>query len=104
MLRGGSSRTSPVKRSDTAPSVFPSVTAWSIIKGPVGSDSPGWQSRMDRLIRAYWRPVRRYLIQRWGCSPTDADDLTQEFFTRLFEDQILQKASPERGRFRAFLK
>src|SRR5262249_24608737 len=36
-------------------------------------------------------------------SPTDAQDLTQGFFTRLLEKKYLEQADRERGRFRTFL-
>jgi RNA polymerase sigma-70 factor (ECF subfamily) len=33
----------------------------------------------------------------------DASDLTQEFFTRLLSGSFLERATPEKGRFRGFL-
>jgi len=83
---------------------FPAATAWSVVVGARDRTSPDWESHLDALVRRYWKPVCRYLIRRWNCSPEDAADLTQEFFGRLYERNFLEEASPERGRFRTFLK
>lgn len=88
--------------SEAAP--FPSATAWSMVLGAQDGTSPQGKAELDRLVRRYWKPVWWYLIHRWRCSRDDAADLTQEFFARLTEENILRKASPERGRFRTFLK
>lgn len=88
-----------------APIDFPSATAWSIIIDARDRNSPDWESSFDLLIRRYWRPVCWYLRTRLGCSRENAEDLTQEFFERLYHDpKALRGAEPERGRFRAFLK
>ena len=39
-----------------------------------------------------------------GILPTDAQDLTQEFFARLLAKEYLQAADREKGRFRTFLR
>jgi RNA polymerase sigma factor (sigma-70 family) len=75
-----------------------------MVLGAREGNSPQGKAELDRLVRRYWKPVWWYLVQRWRCSPEDAADLTQEFFARLSEENILRKASPERGRFRTFLK
>ena len=41
--------------------------------------------------------------RRQGHSVEDAEDLTQGFFTRMFDKGILRAADPDRGRFRSFL-
>ncbi|MBI2933591.1 MAG: sigma-70 family RNA polymerase sigma factor [Planctomycetes bacterium] len=89
--------------SDT-PSPFPSNTAWSIVLGARDLRSPRRQEWLDRLILTYWKPVYWFLIRRWNVKPDDASDLTQEFFLRLYEGDFLKDASPDRGRFRTFLK
>jgi RNA polymerase sigma-70 factor (ECF subfamily) len=42
-------------------------------------------------------------VRRRGHSPADAQDLTQEFFARLLEQQWVGDADPAKGRFRTFL-
>lgn len=86
------------------PSPFPTQTAWSIILTAREKNSAESRLRLEALVRLYWKPVWWFLIRRYGCSPEDAADLTQEFFARLYEEDFLKDASPERGRFRTFLK
>jgi len=87
-----------------APSPFPGDTAWSTILAARDRDSPECRARLGRLVSTYWRPVFWHLQRHWRLSPEDAADLAQEFFLKLFQGGALEKASPERGRFRTFLK
>jgi len=50
----------------------------------------------------YWYPLYVY-IRGSGHSPHDAQDLTQEFFARLLEQDWLRVVDPSKGRFRYFL-
>jgi RNA polymerase sigma factor (sigma-70 family) len=56
------------------------------------------------LARSYWRPVYVYVRLRWRRSPEDAQDLTQEFFTRAFEREYLSRYDPAKARFRTFVR
>jgi DNA-directed RNA polymerase specialized sigma24 family protein len=58
----------------------------------------------DALARSYWRPVYVYIRLRWRRSPEDAQDLTQEFFTRAFEREYLSRYDPAKARFRTFVR
>jgi RNA polymerase sigma-70 factor (ECF subfamily) len=42
-------------------------------------------------------------VRRRGYSPQDAEDLTQEFFARFLEQNWVERADREKGRFRTFL-
>jgi RNA polymerase sigma-70 factor (ECF subfamily) len=42
-------------------------------------------------------------LRRRGYAADQAQDLTQEFFVRVLEGRYLDRASPEKGRFRSFL-
>lgn len=64
-----------------------------------GADS---RQALEELCRAYWYPLYAF-IRRDGCSPHDAQDLTQGFFVWLLESDRLTEADPARGRFRSFL-
>ncbi len=58
---------------------------------------------LETLCRAYWYPLYAFVRSR-GHAPADAQDLTQEFFARLFSRNYLDAVEPERGRFRTFLR
>ena len=88
----------------SAPVPFPAQTAWSMILGAASRGTADGEGHFEAMVRAYWRPVFWYLAKKWGCPREDARDLTQEFFLRLYEKDFLEKAAPERGRFRTFLK
>ena len=64
-----------------------------------GADSA---DALEKLCRAYWFPLYAF-ARREGCGPEEAQDVTQEFFSRLLAKNYLQTADPQRGRFRSFL-
>jgi RNA polymerase sigma-70 factor (ECF subfamily) len=82
---------------------FPS-TMWSDILKAADASSPECRDRLDRLLRAYWRPVYAYIRHSWHRSVEDAKDLTQAFFARILEREYLASLRPEKGSFRAYLK
>ena len=57
---------------------------------------------LSTLCEWYWYPVYAF-VRRMGHGEDEARDLTQAFFTRLLEKEVLKDATPERGRFRSFL-
>ena len=65
-------------------------------------ESPRATEALAQLCRTYWYPLYAY-IRRRGHAPHDAQDLTQEFFARLLEKNILKAVQQERGKFRWFL-
>ena len=68
------------------------------------ADGPAAQSAeaLEQLCHAYWFPLYAF-ARREGHGPEEAQDLTQEFFSRLLRKNYLQTADPNRGRFRSFL-
>ena len=57
---------------------------------------------LGQLCQTYWRPIFAFICHR-GYSVNDAQDLTQDFFVTVLEGTLLERADPERGRFRSFL-
>lgn len=66
------------------------------------ADEPAARDALSCLCKAYWYPLYAY-IRRAGHSADAAQDLTQEFFTRLLERDFLAAVDRSRGRFRSFL-
>ena len=78
------------------------TTHWSVVLAAKESSSPRADEAMEKLCQAYWYPIYAY-IRRERHSPTDAQDLTQEFFARLLAKDYLRHLSHQEGKFRSFL-
>lgn len=79
---------------------FPTTT-WS---GIANRNDPRGREALGRLCERYWRPIFMYIMHSWGRSREEAKDLTQEFFVKILEGDVLERYSKDRGRFRTFLK
>jgi RNA polymerase sigma factor (sigma-70 family) len=79
------------------------TTQWSLVlaAGHRGDDARASEA-LEVLCRIYWYPLYAY-VRRRGCTPGDAEDLTQEFFGRLLARDYLARANPLAGKFRSFL-
>jgi RNA polymerase sigma-70 factor (ECF subfamily) len=77
-------------------------TRWSIVAAAGRKESPEARAALSVLCQTYWYPLYAYARRRLARAE-DAQDLTQEFFTRLLEKDYLQAADPRRGKFRSFL-
>jgi RNA polymerase sigma factor (sigma-70 family) len=78
------------------------TTHWSLVLRATQRDAAGSAAALEKLCRGYWFPLYAF-ARREGCRPEDAQDLTQEFFSRLLAKEYLKMADPNRGRFRSFL-
>jgi RNA polymerase sigma factor (sigma-70 family) len=85
----------------TGPSQFP-TTRWTLVTAAVDSDQNEARSALIALSEAYWYPLYAY-VRRRGYPADQAQDFTQEFFVRVLEGRYLDRADPEKGRFRAFI-
>jgi RNA polymerase sigma factor (sigma-70 family) len=77
------------------------TTHWSVVLA-AGHDDTRGHAALARLCQTYWRPLY-FFVRRHGYNPADAQDLTQEFFARLLQKQVLAKADPTLGKFRSYL-
>jgi len=85
----------------TGSSRFP-TTRWTMVIAAGDPHRKETQSALVSLCENYWYPLYAYLRRR-GYPADQAQDLTQEFFIRMLEGRYLDRADPEKGRFRSFL-
>lgn len=78
------------------------TTHWSVVLRVGATSESAAQQALEELCRAYWFPLYAY-VRRQGHRPEDAQDLTQEFFSRFLERGSFERADPDRGRFRTYL-
>jgi RNA polymerase sigma factor (sigma-70 family) len=83
------------------PSRFP-TTRWTLVVAAGDPHRKEARSALVSLCENYWYPLYAYLRRR-GYPADQAQDLTQEFFIRVLEGRYLDRADPEKGRFRSFL-
>ncbi|MFN7996897.1 MAG: sigma factor [Bryobacteraceae bacterium] len=78
---------------------FP-TTRWTLILS-TGSESQRREA-VTWLCERYWYPIYMFL-RRYGKAPAVAQDLTQSFLMCFLERRSIERADPERGRFRTYL-
>ena len=82
-------------------SEFP-TTRWTLVVAAGGPRKQEARSALASLCEGYWYPLYAYLRRR-GYPADQAQDLTQDFFIRVLEGRYLDRADPEKGRFRSFI-
>ena len=78
------------------------TTHWSIVVSAGRVSTRDSQRALESLCETYWYPLYAY-VRRRVADVNEAHDLTQAFFAELLEKNYVGTATPERGRFRAFL-
>ena len=60
---------------------------------------------LGELIQAYWFPLYAFVRRQGllGKTPEAAEDMVQEFFTRLLDKEYLAEVDRSKGKFRSFL-
>ena len=79
-----------------------STTLWSVVLAAGDPNHPGTAAALDRLCRMYWYPIYAY-VRRKGRNAAEAEDLTQEFFSRLLRRGFPAGVRREGGKFRSYL-
>ena len=85
----------------TGPSDFP-TTRWTLVIAAADPQRKEARSALVSLCEGYWYPLYAY-IRRRGYPADQAQDLTQQFFIRVLEGRYLDRADPDKGRFRSFM-
>lgn len=78
------------------------TTRWSVVAAAGRSSDAAAREALECLCREYWYPIYSH-VRRHGHDRSAAQDLTQAFFARLLEKDVIVRADRERGRFRSFL-
>jgi RNA polymerase sigma factor (sigma-70 family) len=78
------------------------TTRWSVVRAAQGHD-PAATAALEDLCKEYWFPLYAF-VRRSGVAAVEAEDVVQAFFARLIERRDLDQLSPEKGRFRSFLR
>ena len=78
------------------------TTHWSVVLAAGTAQSSEANQALEQLCRTYWYPLYAY-IRRRGHDAADAQDLTQEFFSRLCKKNYPAQADRAKGKFRSFL-
>jgi DNA-directed RNA polymerase specialized sigma24 family protein len=79
------------------------TTSWSLVSEAAGSGrSSIVRNALEELCQLYWYPLYVF-VRRQGFDATEAEDVTQGFFTQMLAGKMLEKADVRRGRFRSFL-
>jgi RNA polymerase sigma-70 factor (ECF subfamily) len=80
---------------------FP-ATQWSLVLRAGANTDTHAHAALESLCRHYWYPLYTFVRQQ-GRDHHEAEDCTQEFLAQLLAADGIQRARPERGRFRTFL-
>ena len=82
---------------------FP-LTRWSVIEAVRSPQLEQRQRALDVLVSAYWKPVYKYIRLHWNKQNEEAKDLTQDFFIRLIQKNLLDRFDPAKARLRTYLR
>ena len=77
-------------------------THWSLVVLAGQEHSTASAAALEKLCRTYWYPLYAF-VRRQGYDAPAAQDLTQEFFSRLLVANGLESVDRSKGKFRSFL-
>ena len=77
-------------------------TAWTVVRRAQDPGGEEYRRSLEELCSRYWKPVYAF-VRRRGWNAEEARDLTQEYFSRFLEKELVRRADRSRGRFRNFV-
>ena len=81
------------------------TTQWSTVVRAKDEDGESRRQALSRLLTRYMPALRAYLLRGMRISEDRAQDLLQSFVSdKILEQNLVARADPARGRFRAFLR
>lgn len=81
--------------------VFP-TTRWTLIRMAATSPTKESRAALEEMCHRYRASVLGFIARRVR-NGQQAEDLTQDFFSKLIQGDFLQRADQQRGQFRCFL-
>lgn len=78
------------------------TTCWTAVRQAASEDTGKADAALTILCETYWYPIYAF-IRRSNYQPSDAEDLTQDFFARIIRRDLFAEADAERGKLRTFL-
>ena len=79
-------------------------TRLSVVERTRSDDQETRRLAFETLIDAYWKPTYKYLRLKWKLDAEAAADLTQEFFTKALEKDVIARYDADKARFRTYLR
>ena len=77
------------------------TTMWTVVLAASGRDQDAHMA-LEKLCRIYRPAIYGYLVRR-GYTPENADDLTQDFFVHILDNDRLSRIDRAGGKFRTWL-
>ena len=79
-------------------------THWStILKAQAGGEQTRFVA-LDRLLTRYRRPIILHIQHRQRCEAKEAEELAHQFIEHWMRNHLLRNVSPDKGRFRTYIK
>lgn len=79
-------------------------TQLSAVRAAGDIDESARRLAHERIARAYWKPLYKYIRLKWRCDAERAKDLTQGFFFDAIERGLMARFDPTRSAFRTYLR
>jgi RNA polymerase sigma factor (sigma-70 family) len=92
----------PIVNNQTAQHQDFPPTQWTVVLSARAEDSEERSQALQQICQTYWHPIYAYARKR-GFSPTDAEDVTQEFFVYLLGREEFANVRETKGKLRTFL-